>query len=330
VKLTPPLALLSPPDSAAWDALVDASDGASVFHTSAWASLWTSEWPGARWQAIVIPGPGGPAGITTYDAGLGAIVRDGPLGRRILAMPYSTYGGPLVRRGHADASGVRRLLLEGFANLARSGGVMLAELAWYEGQRDERPEGLAIGESFTHVRGLGPDFAVLQRVLPHSIRSRIQQGEEQGVTVRRVVDAAGVRDYHALAVRNVSRRGGQPKPLSVYQRVFETLVPAGLARYDLAEHEGTVVGGSLHFLHGGVGTNWLTVSDERQSKLRPNHLLIARVMKELCEAGYHEYNLGGSPPDATGLIQFKESWGATRHPVLELGHRSLVHRLLRG
>ena len=329
MKLTPPLELLSPPDSAAWDALVDAAEGASVFHTSAWAKLWTSEWPGARWQAIVIPGAGGPAGITTYDAGIGAIVRDGPLGRRILAMPYATYGGPIVRRGQPNADNARRLLLEGFAKLVSSGFVMIAELAWYEGLRSDLPDGLATGESFTHVRPLGPDYPSLQRALPHSIRSRIQQAEEQGVTVRRVSDAAGVRDYHALAVDRVSRLGGQPKPLSVYQRIFEGLAPAGLARYDLAEHGGAVIGGSLHFLHRGVGTNWLTVSDESQSKLRPNHLLMARVMRDLCESGYREYNLGGSPPDATGLIQFKESWGGTRRPVLEVRYRSLVHRLLR-
>ena len=107
-------------------------------------------------------------------------------------------------------------------------------------------------------------------------------------------------------------------------------MPLGLARYDLVEHERRVIGGSLHFTYRGVATNWLTVSDERQLRLRPNHLVIARVMRDLCAAGYHEYNLGGSPHDAEGLIHFKESWGGTRRPVLEVQHRSLLHRLMRG
>src|SRR5437867_9940924 len=47
----------------------------------------------------------------SYVGGLGAIVREGVLGRTILAMPFATYGGPIVRRGH-DPAALRRRLLE--------------------------------------------------------------------------------------------------------------------------------------------------------------------------------------------------------------------------
>jgi hypothetical protein len=106
VKLTPPVELVSPPDPAAWDALVAETDDATVFHTSAWARLWIAEWPGARWEAVVLPEGSG------YAGGLGLIVRDGAVGRRVMAMPYGTYSGPIVRRGHPDATRVRRQLLE--------------------------------------------------------------------------------------------------------------------------------------------------------------------------------------------------------------------------
>jgi hypothetical protein len=207
---------------------------------------------------------------------------------------------------------------------------MLSELTWYEGNRDELPADLIAAESFTHVRPLVPDFAGLLRDLPLSIRSRVRQAEENRLTVRPVVDARDVRAYHALVVRTVRRLGGLPKPLSLYQRIFRSLVPPGLARYDLVEHQGRAIAGSLHFTYRGTGINWLTVSDDRKLDMRPNHLLIARVMRDLCEAGYREYNLGGSPRAAEGLIHFKESWGATRRLVLELRQRSMFYRLLRG
>lgn len=324
MKLTPPVELVSPPDPAAWDALVAEADAATVFHTSAWARLWIAEWPGARWEAVVLPDERG------YAGGLGLIVRDGALGRRVMAMPYGTYSGPIVRRGHPDPAAVRRLLLEGYAQLVRHAWVMLSELTWYEGHRDELPAELIAAENFTHVRPLDADFATLFRALPHSVRSRVRQAEDHGLTVRRATDARDVRHYHALAVRAVRRRGGLPKPLSLYQRIFRDLVPPGLARYDLVEHQGRAIGGSLHFTFGGTGINWLTVSDERVLNLRPNNLIIARVIRDLCEAGYKEYNLGGSPPDAEGLIRFKEGWGTTRRLVLELRQRSLVYRMLRG
>ena len=324
MKLTPPVELVSPPDPAAWDALVAETEDATVFHTSAWARLWIAEWPGARWEAVVLPDG------TGYAGGLGLIVRDGALGRRVMAMPYGTYSGPIVRRGHPDPASVRRLLLEGYAQLVRHAWVMLSELTWYEGRRDELPAELIAAENFTHVRALDPDFTSVARSFGHSVRARVRQAEEHGLAVRRITDARDVRHYHALAVRAVRRRGGLPKPLSLYQRIFRNLVPLGLARYDLVEHRGRPIAGSLHFTYRGSAINWLTVSDERQWRLRPNNMIIAHIMRDLCEAGYHEYNLGGSPPDAAGLIRFKEGWGATRRLVLELRQRSRFYRMLRG
>lgn len=324
MKLTPPVELVSPPDPAAWDALVAETDAATVFHTSAWARLWIAEWPGARWEAVVLPDDAG------YAGGLGLIVRDGAFGRRVLAMPYGTYGGPIVRRGHPDPAAVRRQLLEGYAQLVRHAWVMVSELTWYEGRRDELPADLIAAESFTHVRPLGPDFANLLGTLPHSLRSRLRQAEEHGLSVRRITDVRDVRHYHALAVRTVRRHGGLPRPLTLYQRIFRSLGPPGLARFDLVEHQGRPVAGSLHFTFRGTALNWLTVSDERQLQLRPNHLIIAGVMRDLSEAGYHEYNLGASPPDAEGLIHFKEDWGGTRRLVLDLRRRSPLYLMLRG
>lgn len=319
----PPPTLVVPPDPAAWDSLVEADETASAFQHSAWARLWTSEWPRSRWEALVIRDEAG-----GYAAGLAMITRDEPLGRRVMAMPYATYGGPLVRGDHPDPVAARRALLAAYAEHVRSG-VMLAELTWLRGHRRELPDALPGSEGFTQVRTLAPDWPALFSDLPHSVRSRVRQAEEQGVSFQPVTDAEGVRAYHALAVGTMRRLGGTPKPLSIYRRVFEQLATAGLARFDLAVHQGRPIGGSLHVLHKGVALNWLTVSDEAHVKLRPNHLLIARVLQALCESGFHEYNFGGSPAGAEGLIQFKESWGTVRAPVLEVRKRSLIHRLLK-
>jgi CelD/BcsL family acetyltransferase involved in cellulose biosynthesis len=323
VTAAPPPTLVSPPDPAAWDALVEADPEASAFQPSAWARLWTSEWPRARWEALVL---GDAAG--GYAAGLAMITRDEPLGRRVMAMPYATYGGPIVRGDHPDPVAARRALLAAYAAQVRSG-VMLAELSWLRGHRRELPDDLPVSEGFTQVRAIASDWPAIFRDLPHSVRSRVRQAEEQGVEFRPVADLDGVRAYHRLAVGTMRRLGGTPKPLSIYRRVLEQLVPAGLARFDLAVHQGRSIGGSLHVLHRGTALNWLTVSDEAQVKLRPNHLLIARVLQALCESGFTEYNFGGSPAGAEGLIQFKESWGTVRAPVLEVRKRSLIHRLLK-
>src|SRR5438552_4319990 len=315
-----PLTLAAAPDPATWDALVDEAPGATVFHTRAWGEIWVAEWPGTRWQALVMPGASaeGLASAGGFAAALPFVVRDGVLGRSVLSMPYGTYGGPIVRPGLSDAGNARRALLEGFGQVCREGPLRRAELAWYEGERADVPAALECEPATTHVRALSPDFEALLRALPLSVRSRVRQAETGRLTMRRGRGPGDVAAFHGLAERTMRRRGGKPKPRSLYERIVERMAPSGLARLDVVEYEGLIIAGSLHFTHRGVATNWLTVADETRLVLRPNHLILARVMRELCEAGFHTYNFGASPARAAGLVRFKEDWGGTRRTVLRI------------
>jgi CelD/BcsL family acetyltransferase involved in cellulose biosynthesis len=324
VKLDRTRVVVSPPDRAAWDALVGSAPGATIFHTSAWAELWVEEWRGARWVAHVVEDAQG------YAGGLSAIVRHRGIGRTVLSMPFGTYGGPLVREGHPDPGSVRRELLESYARAALGRLTLRSEMTWLEGMKDEIPPALAVAESFTHVLRLDPDFEALAAGFTPAARRLVRQAEESGLTIRAAQGEEDVSTFYEIAVETVRRRGGKPKPYSLYRRIQQSLVPNGLARYHLVLHEGTPVAGSLHLFHDGVAMNWLPVSLESSWHLRPNNFLIARTLETLCEAGYVEYNFGASPHDAAGLIRFKEGWGASPRPLVIAGRRSSVHRKLRG
>jgi len=324
MKVKSRVACLAPPDRAAWDALVATAPEATVFHTSAWAELWLAEWRGTRWVAFVVEDEKG------YAGGIPAIVRNRGIGRTVFSMPYGTYGGPLVRAGHPDPASVRRELLESYALLAGGSWTMRSELIWYRGTRDEIPARLPALERSTHVLTLAPDFEALAEGFAPPTRRLVRQAEESGLTIRSAADESDVRTYYDLAVETVRRRGGRPKPYSVYERIYRTFVPKGLARFHLVHHGETPVAGSLHLFHQGVAMNWLTVSSEESWPLRPNNFIIAGILATLCDAGYLEYDLGGSPSDAAGLIRFKEGWGATPRPLVVAGRRSSAYRKLRG
>jgi CelD/BcsL family acetyltransferase involved in cellulose biosynthesis len=323
--------LLREPPESAWDSLVADANGGTAFHTSAWARVWEDEWRGAQWQAVVLEKD------DRIVAGLGFIVRPGPLGRRIFSMPDGTYGGPLVSSSipAATAAAIRGRLIDHYQRL---GGVLVSHLRWLPSgaapagsqpgvEHGGLPRGLE--EDFTHIVSLRSDYDALLARLSHGVRSRVKQAEESGLTMRPITDAEGVRAYHDLVVLNARRHRARPRPLSLYLRVWERLVPRGLARFDLVLHEGVAIGGSLHLLYGRSAMNWLTVADEEMRALRPNHFVLSHWLRELGAAGYGEYDLGSSPPSAPGLIDFKESWGAERRPVITLWRRSLLYRLLR-
>lgn len=315
---------LAPPDPAAWDALVASAPGASVFHTGAWARVLEAEWSGARWEVLALEDAQG------YAAGIAAIVRRRGPARVLYSMPYATYGGPLVRAGHPDPAAARRALLTAWTREARRVLTLRSELAWYQGIREEIPESLGVVEGFTHVLPLGTDVDALWQGYSPSTRRLVRQAQESGLTMRAIEREEELRVFYGIACETVRRRGGRPKPYTLFERIWETMAPAGLARVHLVQHGGETIAGSLHFFHEGVATSWLPVSREARWHLRPNNFLTAHILETLASAGYVEYNFGASPSDAVGLIRFKEGWGARRRPVLLAGLRSAIHRKLRG
>jgi lipid II:glycine glycyltransferase (peptidoglycan interpeptide bridge formation enzyme) len=64
---------------------------------------------------------------------------------------------------------------------------------------------------------------------------------------------------------------------------------------------------------GGHVFNWLTVSKAEFLDHRPVELIDASVIEWAVKNGNSVYNFGASPPDAVGLIKFKEKWGAKKH-----------------
>jgi CelD/BcsL family acetyltransferase involved in cellulose biosynthesis len=316
--------LAAPPDAAAWDALVAACPEATVFHTSAWASLWISEWPGAKWEALVLEDGDG------YAAALPMVVRRRTVARAVYSMPFGTYGGPLVRAEHPDPGGARRRLLEAYAERVGGAWTLRSELTWFPGSTAEIPEGLHPYERSTHMLPLTADFGTLAAGFAPSTRRLVRQAMESGLELRPAESEEDVRAFYALAVETIRRRGGRVQPYSLYRRIHELLGPAGLARFHLVRRGETPVAGSLHLFHAGVATNWLPVSRESAWHLRPNNFLVAGLLESLCAAGYVAYDFGASPPGAAGLIRFKEGWGARPRPVAVAGRRSGLHRRLRG
>lgn len=323
MKVASEAELVASPDAAMWDDLVAASPEATVFHTAAWAKLWAEEWKGARWEAIVMQDSSG------YAAGIGAIVRRRGIFHTVDSMPFGTYGGPIVRRGHPDPAAARRLLLARFAARTARRLNARSQVTWYQGIPDEFPESLRPEESTTHVLPLAADYEDVAKGFSPSTRRLVRQADESGLSVRVAETTEDLRIFYDIAVETVRRRGGIPKPYSLYERILRSLVPAGLARYHLVLHEGTAVAGSLHLFHRGSAVSWLPVSRESSWHLRPNNYLVASILETLCGAGYLEYNFGASPPDAAGLVRFKEGWGARPRAVLIAGRRNAIHRRLR-
>jgi len=85
-----------------------------------------------------------------------------------------------------------------------------------------------------HARApLVPEFERLAQASPRPRGASCVRPRESGLTIRAAASEEDVAEFHAIAVETVRRRGGKPKPYSLYERIWRTLVPTGLARFHL-------------------------------------------------------------------------------------------------
>jgi lipid II:glycine glycyltransferase (peptidoglycan interpeptide bridge formation enzyme) len=163
----------------------------------------------------------------------------------------------------------------------------------------------------SHVVDLTGGYDAAAARYTDSNQRLIRQAHEQGLRVDIVDDPAHVRAFYALHVRTVARYGARPLPRRFFDAVFASLVPAGLATFYLARHNGDVVAGNLVLRHRDSSYDWMWVYDDQRLPLRATNAMIDRSIRDEAARGARVLNLGASPNDRLGSVRFKQSFGAT-------------------
>lgn len=91
---------------------------------------------------------------------------------------------------------------------------------------------------------------------------------------------------------------------------------------------GKLIASHLNFIHGGTLANWRIVWDYDERHLKPNQVLMHDAIRTAGRRGIEYVNLGASPADAAGLIEYKERWGGMKVEYDILTFRSPIRRLL--
>jgi CelD/BcsL family acetyltransferase involved in cellulose biosynthesis len=103
-----------------------------------------------------------------------------------------------------------------------------------------------------------------------------------------------------------------PYPKKLFDHVYDIMVPRGEAKFTLTWRDGRPLSGAMHLIEQGHVFNWLMPSYPEHLEHRPNEALIRSILQWAHANGCTLYNFGGSPPDASDLIRFKEKWGAKK------------------
>ena len=308
-----------------WDALVDASDEAWLWHRSDLIEA-LALWPGCQ-----------DASFALLD-GRGTLLAVMPLHRTMVRVAHvvpfvrlSSLGGPacVVKLPAHDRAKVLSALRDHLLQLIADSNALAVEVQiapltpCLKGPVAPKVNPLL----FAGFENTQTETWMLDLTrMPDEIRRRYadltrHKLRKASRTQFRLREAAGPKDidtYYRLHLETCARTGARPHPECYFQAIFERFAPNGLARILFLERRGEVVAAQNTALYKGGALYWTGASLSARDGGDNRLLLDAQIMAAR-DSGCTHYETGQAfvtPRTAKerGLSDFKRSFGAELHP----------------
>jgi peptidoglycan pentaglycine glycine transferase (the first glycine) len=295
---------------AAWNAFLAGQPRGHVLQSSEWAQLKTAfGWRSQRAVLRTIPSPDAP-----ILGGASLLFRRLPWGQSLAYAPK----GPVV--DWADAAQARAVLTMAREFARKAHAVLLKiepeveaspEMAATLAAYGFRPSPQRVQPLSTiHIDLTGDEEAILNRMKP-KWRYNVRLAERKGVLVREGT-AEDLPAIQRLFEITGGRDGFGVHNAAYYARAAELFVPAGLAAWLVAEHEGQMLAAIAVFALGHMAWYMWGASGDEGRNLMPNHALQWAAMRWARAKGCAIYDLWGIPDevgDNPDAYAEPESWG---------------------
>ncbi len=307
-----------------WDAVVEASDDAWLWHRHAFQDA-LATWPGSADESFALARWGeAPAAVVPLRRISWRRARVLPVAR------WESLGGTAIApdvQGRARTSLAQKAVSTASQRL--KGGdelvVTLPPLApAFRGERCPRINpllelGFTNALTQTWIVDLRAGGEAVFRGMRTRARQSIRQAERAGVTVRDARDS-DLDLYVAMHEATYARTGAIAHPRAYFTAIWRDLLPSGHARVFVAEHDGAVVAAANFAVHKNAALFWTGASTERGLELQANHLLQWRATQWMTGSGIDWIETGEAFPGAregkmAGLSRFKASFGGELYPL---------------
>ena len=293
-------------DTAAWMRFLESHPDAGLYHTPLWRDT-IADIFGLTPIYLAAQAGGELTGI------LPLFYVSAPLmGSKLISIPYDIgSGGALAMDAATEAALVERAL-----EVAREKNVNYLELRY----RTPRPalEQLGLQKSepvLISEMALGSEEQVWAQV-EKDHRKAVQKAAKRGIEVREAVTLEDFRAFERVQLEVFRDFGTPPYGSNYFPTLWRKLVPEKRVNILLAYIDGKCAGGLVLF---GWGRNMISkfaacVPDA--VPLRAYAALYWRAIQLAITLGYQRLSWGTSSADQTGLIEFKERWGAITRPAV--------------
>ncbi len=287
-----------------WAAFVETRQDSSVFHTVRWLKALRRSY-GYAPLAVTTSGPGKP-----LENGLVACrIHSWLTGARIVSLPFSDHCQPLDNG--------RGSLFEMLSFIrAQSRGLRYVEVRPLSVDSElARDACLAESESFCfHALDLRPRLDEIHaRFHKNSIQQTIQRAQRQGLTIETGRSESLLDRFYGLFLFTRRRHQLPPQPVSWFKNLVQSF--GDLATIRIAYKGDKPIASIFTLAHGNTVVYKYGCSDSQFNSLGGTPYLLWDAIKEAKHNGAEKFDFGRSDWDQSGLIQFKDRWGASRFPL---------------
>jgi hypothetical protein len=294
---------IEPLTDSRWDALAASHPQASVFHTRTWLE--------ALWQTYgysPIAYTTSPPGVTLQNAIVFCRVESSLTGQRLVSLPFSDHCDPLASDNEFKSFIAS---VEGITHEERVRYVEIRPLHPTNCIAQRRPHRTYV----FHEIDLRPPLEVLSRNLHHdSIRRKIRRAQREGLIYESGSSETLLDCFWKLFLPTRRRHGAPPPPKQWFRNVLASFGSSADLR--VAFHRKQPVAAVITIRCKDTMVYKYGCSDARAHPLGGMPFLLWTSIHAAKEEGLAVFDLGRSDCDATGLINFKDRWGASRSALM--------------
>lgn len=305
-------------DLSAWKNL---THNHSFFHTPAWADVCVAGLSGSP-RAVFLCGYRN----RQLRLGLPGIITRRYRFSSFYSMPNGTYGG-ICSSGESSPEEVDQFCtaLIDYFDREKFSRIMIVDFEDKPGLHSWK--GFQREKHFTHI--IRPSNTEDYQVPEKRIARHLRSGQRKNDNFF-IMDSGRMDDFYSLYLDN-EKRHRNPGPLykhSFFKSLLDILGKSEKLYWTgLADGE-SLIGSQINFIHSDTLFYWQGIFDYNKRDHKPSYILMHDAIRHGLEMGVRNINLGASPPQAVGLIDYKTRWGGEKIEYGILSYRSKLRKLL--
>ncbi len=227
-------------------------------------------------------------------------------GRRLVSLPFSDHCEPLVK----DRQELQQLLARSQWDLNQDGWQYLEMRPLTNSYVDDLE-----GQYVLHLLDLRPSLDELYKKLQvSSVRRKIQRGEREGLSVESGSAEYLLNQFYHLHVMTRKRQSIPPHPRMWFRQLLENFQGKAIIR--VAKTKETPVAAVMTVESNQSIIYKYGCSDARFHNLGGVPFVFWNMIRDAKERGFVQLDLGRSELRHTGLIAFKDRWGAAKQKLI--------------